>query len=125
MLRILARKYELKDSEDRAPLTDVINASFPSLLQLVKVGLATNLVGPCWAGGYLLASPRAYSCVAAAIDCNGLGISGGGRAAEAGVQDFLVCNVHEHPGDPAAAGAIRGLDDMPAYTTGQACTSGM
>ena len=37
-LRILARKYEFKDEEDRAPLTGIVNGAFPVLLQLFQVG---------------------------------------------------------------------------------------
>lgn len=37
-LRILARKYEFKDEEDRAPLTGIVNGAFPVLLQLFQAG---------------------------------------------------------------------------------------
>lgn len=36
-LRILARKYEFKDEEDRGPLTGLVNSTFPVLLQLFQV----------------------------------------------------------------------------------------
>lgn len=35
-LRILARKYEFRDEEDRAPLKDLIAATFPALLALLQ-----------------------------------------------------------------------------------------
>ena len=52
-LRILARKYEFKDEEDRAPLTGIVNSTFPALLQLFQVPAANNsflrnsLQNPC------------------------------------------------------------------------------
>ena len=45
-LRILARKYEFKDEEDRAPLTGIVNSTFPALLQLFQVPAATELSLP-------------------------------------------------------------------------------
>ncbi len=36
-LRILARKYEFKDEEDRAPLASVVDATFPLLLPIFQV----------------------------------------------------------------------------------------
>ncbi|CAL5220954.1 g3058 [Coccomyxa viridis] len=41
-LRILARKYEFKDEEDRAPLTGIVNGAFPVLLQLFQSLLASK-----------------------------------------------------------------------------------
>ena len=38
VLRILARKYEFKDEEDRVALIPVINTTFPALLVIFKVG---------------------------------------------------------------------------------------
>lgn len=38
MLRFLARKYEFRDEEERAPLEAVINATFPILLHIFQVG---------------------------------------------------------------------------------------
>ena len=43
-LRILARKYEFKDEEDRGPLTGIVNSAFPVLLQLFQVGLISDLL---------------------------------------------------------------------------------
>ena len=45
-LRILARKYEFKDEEDRAPLTGIVNSTFPALLQLFQVPAATEFPLP-------------------------------------------------------------------------------
>lgn len=36
-LRILARKYEFRDSEEREALDQVVEATFPSILTLVQV----------------------------------------------------------------------------------------
>ena len=36
-LRILARKYEFRDEEDRAPLEAIVNTTFPLLLPIFKV----------------------------------------------------------------------------------------
>ena len=44
-LRILARKYEFKDEEDRAPLTGIVNGAFPVLLQLFQVGQLLSSAG--------------------------------------------------------------------------------
>ena len=44
-LRILARKYEFKDEEDRAPLAGIVNGAFPVLLQLFQVGQFSGLSG--------------------------------------------------------------------------------
>ena len=46
-LRILARKYEFKDEEDRAPLTGIVNSTFPALLQLFQVPATTESSLPC------------------------------------------------------------------------------
>jgi hypothetical protein len=37
VLRLLARKYEFRDEEDRAPLEAVVNTTFPLLLPIFKV----------------------------------------------------------------------------------------
>lgn len=37
VLRFLARKYEFRDEEERAPLEAVVNATFPSLLHIFQV----------------------------------------------------------------------------------------
>ena len=37
VLRVLTRKYEFKDEEDRAPLAPVVNAAFPPLLAMLQV----------------------------------------------------------------------------------------
>ena len=77
-LRILARKYEFKDEEDRAPLTGIVNGTFPALLQLFQVPPATESsllyspqnalqsalsyespLPPCWLMLTPVASPRA------------------------------------------------------------------
>ena len=44
-LRILARKYEFRDSGERVPLEQVVEATFPAVLQLVQVPLLQRL--PC------------------------------------------------------------------------------
>lgn len=36
-LRILARKYEFKDEEERAPLGTLVEATFPILLRILQV----------------------------------------------------------------------------------------
>ena len=42
VLRVLARKYEFKDEEERAPLAPVVNAAFPPLLAMLQVGVALS-----------------------------------------------------------------------------------
>ena len=37
VLRVLTRKYEFKDEDDRAPLAPVVNAAFPPLLAMLQV----------------------------------------------------------------------------------------
>lgn len=36
VLRLLARKYEFRDEEDRAPLEAIVNTTFPVLLPIFK-----------------------------------------------------------------------------------------
>ena len=36
-LRILARKYEFKDEDERAPLASIVDATFPLLLPIFQV----------------------------------------------------------------------------------------
>ena len=43
MLRILARKYEFKDEEERGALVPVINTTFPALLTILQVGACSML----------------------------------------------------------------------------------
>lgn len=38
MLRLVARKYEFKDEEDRGPLEAVVAATFPRLVLILQVG---------------------------------------------------------------------------------------
>ena len=38
VLRLLARKYEFKDEEERAPLQETVTLTFPLLLQIFQVG---------------------------------------------------------------------------------------
>lgn len=38
VLRFLARKYEFRDEEERGPLDQVVNTTFPTLLQIFQVG---------------------------------------------------------------------------------------
>jgi hypothetical protein len=40
-LRILSNKYEFKDAEDRDPMQDVVNTTFPALLQIFQVRTIT------------------------------------------------------------------------------------
>jgi hypothetical protein len=44
VLRFLARKYEFRDEDERAPLEGVVAATFPTLLQIFQVGSAAWLV---------------------------------------------------------------------------------
>ena len=37
VLRVLTRKYEFKDEEERAPLAPVVTAAFPPLLAMLQV----------------------------------------------------------------------------------------
>ncbi len=47
VLRLLARKYEFRDEEDRAPLEAIVNTTFPLLLPIFKVQIG----GGCPVGG--------------------------------------------------------------------------
>ena len=44
-LRILSNKYEFKDLEDRKPMQDVVNTTFPALLQIFQVRSGGGLEG--------------------------------------------------------------------------------
>ncbi len=44
-LRILARKYEFRDEDERAPLVAIINATFPVLLQIMQQLMANPAPG--------------------------------------------------------------------------------
>lgn len=46
VLRFLARKYEFRDEEERAPLEAVVNATFPSLLHIFQMLLAMDSSSP-------------------------------------------------------------------------------
>ncbi|KAL4855989.1 Importin beta-like SAD2 [Chlorella vulgaris] len=46
VLRFLARKYEFRDEEERAPLEAVINATFPILLHIFQMLLAMDSSSP-------------------------------------------------------------------------------
>eukprot|EP00879_Flechtneria_rotunda_P022091 GHRR01023309.1.p1 GENE.GHRR01023309.1~~GHRR01023309.1.p1 ORF type:complete len:1020 (+),score=395.54 GHRR01023309.1:417-3476(+) len=46
VLRVLARKYEFRDDEERAPLTAIINSSFPVLLALMQQLVASPAPTP-------------------------------------------------------------------------------
>ena len=39
VLRVLARKYEFKDEEERAALAPIVNATFPALLNILQARL--------------------------------------------------------------------------------------
>ena len=41
-LRILARKYEFRDDDDRLPLNDIVNNTFPVLLHIFQQMLASQ-----------------------------------------------------------------------------------
>ena len=45
-LRILARKYEFKDEEERSPLGGVVDATFPLLLPIFQVPIQDSLSAP-------------------------------------------------------------------------------
>lgn len=49
VLRFLARKYEFRDDDERGPLDGVVNATFPTLLQIFQArqGGAVRLCGRC------------------------------------------------------------------------------
>ena len=65
-LRILSNKYEFKDLEDRKPMQDVVNATFPTLLQIFQVRLAA--VSPSSFGHHLYEVPK---------ECTVLTVKGG------------------------------------------------
>ena len=44
VLRVLTRKYEFKDEDDRAPLAPVVNAAFPPLLVMLQARLLAPLL---------------------------------------------------------------------------------
>ncbi len=44
VLRVLTRKYEFKDEDERAPLAPVVNAAFPPLLAMLQVRLLAPLI---------------------------------------------------------------------------------
>ncbi|KAK2079907.1 hypothetical protein QBZ16_002302 [Prototheca wickerhamii] len=46
ILRVVARKYEFKDEEDRLPLLEVVNSTFPALLALFQSLLASDSGAP-------------------------------------------------------------------------------
>lgn len=46
VLRLLARKYEFRDEEDRVPLQTIVNTTFPVLLPIFKHLLATDSPSP-------------------------------------------------------------------------------
>ncbi|PSC72993.1 importin beta-like SAD2 [Micractinium conductrix] len=46
VLRFLARKYEFRDEDERAPLEGVVNATFPTLLQIFQMLLAMDSHSP-------------------------------------------------------------------------------
>ena len=41
-LRILSRKYEFRDEDDRAPLNTIVNSAFPVLLHIFQQMLASQ-----------------------------------------------------------------------------------
>ena len=45
-LRILARKYEFKDEEERGPLAPIVAGFLPPLLQILQVGASHGLGAP-------------------------------------------------------------------------------
>ena len=46
-LRILARKYEFKDEEERGPLAPIVAGFLPPLLQILQVGALYGGSGLC------------------------------------------------------------------------------
>lgn len=46
VLRFLARKYEFRDEEERGPLDQVVNTTFPTLLQIFQMLLAMDSTAP-------------------------------------------------------------------------------
>lgn len=42
MVRLLARKYEFKDDDEREPLAHIVSATFPALLAIFQVGVAAR-----------------------------------------------------------------------------------
>jgi len=75
-LRILARKYEFKDEEDRGPLTGIVNSTFPVLLQLFQVGLISDLLTANAAGIQAdiqsMTCPDGSACVTNCWQCSAL-----------------------------------------------------
>lgn len=56
VLRFLARKYEFRDEEERAPLEGVVNAAFPPLLGIFQARLDSLLLA-CSLGSLCTAPP--------------------------------------------------------------------
>ena len=71
VLRFLARKYEFRDEDERAPLEGVVNATFPTLLQIFQVGARRCLQAPGRAACALLRrdSSQTVSHVPASAAC--------------------------------------------------------
>jgi hypothetical protein len=42
MLRLLTRKYEFKDEDEREPLAQIVSVTFPPLLAIFQVHLARH-----------------------------------------------------------------------------------
>ena len=59
VLRVLTRKYEFKDEDERAPLAPVVNAAFPPLLAMLQVRLrAPSSPNPITCSLFRIASKR-------------------------------------------------------------------
>lgn len=120
VLRFLARKYEFRDEEERGPLDGVVNATFPTLLQIFQVwrGVGCRLLARHMRSAHLphkhqrlcyaalpglphlcchltpscsaADAPAAAAAMSADAAGHGLVQPRAGGAAQAGVQDLLV-----------------------------------
>ena len=57
-LRLMTRKYEFRDAEDRIPLENIVQTTFPTLLQVFQVLLV--LLPYCYMAGIGLAPGKKY-----------------------------------------------------------------